>query len=214
MGLLGLAATKPRRCILDKQSRIVAVVMLHAVLETQNMHHDQVGCHVQHCHLRVVIQQREENTTANQNHQNVSRQLVAALRNDECGEHRDEVHEQIVRGYVEPLEKFYQFHQPGMAIKEFLVHKPDRIVIVHVMAKMLVPNVLEGAVGSPANPVQKTAQARIGIVTGKHRIVAAFVDHVSRNRHGMAQQERGAQVDQPVITEQSEPADNIATHGV
>ena len=75
-----------------------------------------------------------------------------------------------------------------MALKKFIAHEPDRIVVIHVVAKMLVTNIFKSAVGSPADPVQKTAKPRIGLIAAENGVVAAFVNHIGGYRHRVCEQ--------------------------
>src|SRR5690606_20884243 len=84
--------------------------------------------------------------------------LVAALRNDEGSEHHDAVHQEVVRGNIEPLQ--HPCHAKGQRVLEekLLVVEPDDIVVIDMMAHMFVADVCERAVGSSANPGERASE--------------------------------------------------------
>ena len=124
---------------------------------------------------------------ARENHNDISHHLVAALRNDESREYRDEVHDHVVGGDVEPLEELDPLHQPGMLFQVILVDEPDRVIVIHVMTEMFIANIFESAIRSPANPVKEAAKPGICLVAAEYRVVAAFMDHVRTDGHRMPQ---------------------------
>ena len=101
-----------------------------------------------------------------------------------------------------------------MASQKVLIDEPDRIIVIHMMPEMLVTDVFEGAVGSTADPVQKTPKMRIRIVVPEHGIVAAFVDHISADGHRMPQQKCGTCIDPQIAAEQAVQAQYVTTHAV
>jgi hypothetical protein len=120
------------------------------------------------------------------------------------------MHDQVVGGNVEPFQQLDQLRQPRVPRDESFVHEPDRVVVIHVVAEVLVADVLEGAVGGAADPVQEPAEPRIGVVAAEHGVVAALVDQVGADRHRVAQQQHGAGVDPRIAAEQSGEAQRVA----
>ncbi len=97
------------------------------------------------------------------------------------------MHDQIVCRNIEPLQKLAKAQYYWVVSEEFLVIKPDDIVIVDMMPEVLVTNVFISAISGPAQPGQKPTERRIVTDTSENEIVATFVNHVGSYRHSVRQ---------------------------
>ncbi len=104
------------------------------------------------------------------------------------------MHDQVVCRNIKPFQELAQRENFRVIGKEFFVVEPDHIIIVYVMPKMLVTNVLVGTISGSAQPGQKAAERRIVTDTLEYEIVAAFVNQVGGNGHGMGQQQSCADI--------------------
>ena len=96
-----------------------------------------------------------------------------------------------------------------MLAEKFIVLKPDNVIIVHMVPKMLVAHVFVGAIGSTAQPTHETAQRGIVPRFPENEIVAAFVDQVSRDHHAVRKSQRRDCVHKPVRYKQPDKAKYI-----
>ena len=72
-----------------------------------------------------------------------------------------------------------------MFFEKRFVQPPYRIIVVHMVAEVLVADVLERAVAGTADPVQKTPQPSVVRIVAKNGVVTAFVYQVGRDHHAM-----------------------------
>ncbi len=92
-----------------------------------------------------------------------------------------------------------------MLFEVFLIIKPDDIVIIDMVPKVLVAHILVGAVRRATDPAHEPAEARIVMTALKDQIVTALVNQIRGNRHGMGKQQRRQQIDNP--RRRKEPGD-------
>ena len=90
-----------------------------------------------------------------------------------------------------------------MLLEETVVVEPHDVVIVDVVAEVLVPHVLVGAIRRTTHPTHDVAESRVVPRRIEHHVVAAFVDHVRGDDHAVRQRQRRDEIHCPVRMEQT-----------
>ena len=124
------------------------------------------------------------------------------------------MHDQVVRGNVEPLQRPDGPEDERVALEKLLVFEPDHVVVVDVVPEVLVTHVFVSAVGRAAQPAHRAAEGRIVSAAAKHEIVPALMDQVGGDDHRVCQQHRGQGVHGPGFVEQAGEARDITCDGV
>ncbi len=212
--LFPLEVAFPRRAFEFEQGQAVRIIVLDAVHEPQDRHHDHVGDRIENRHLWQQNQQREKDAATDDDHDEVAPTLVPTLRNDERGKHHDEMHDQVVRRDIEPLEQARDAQHAGMIGEELLIVEPDDIVVVDVVPEVFVAHVLVSAVGCAADPAQETTEISVMSNAPENEVVAALMDHVRGDGHAVGQQQGCQDVHEPVRRKQADPAQHIGEQRV
>ena len=197
-----------------EQRRVVWVVVLKSIRESQHVHHHQVGDGIQDRDFRIQDQHGEIQAAAYRDDREIPRTLVAPLGNDEGREHHDEVHDQVVRRNIEPFQRPGQPQRERMPREPLVVLEPDDIVVVDMMAEVLVAHVFVGAIGGPAEPAHQAAQPGVMLAPAEDQVMAALVYQVCGNHHRMCEQQCGNDVDRPRSMKEPGESEDIAGYGI
>ncbi len=162
------------------------VVVLKGVEETQHGEHQGVGQRVQqHCFDTPQRQQRQYAETHRQ-HQRRPGPLGLVRVADERRQHQDRVHHVIHRRHIGPLQGEHQFLGARVRLEPGPVVKGDGVGVIHVMAHVLVTQILVGAIAAPGEPVECPSQTGVVFHLLEQRVVGAVVHQVGGDHHGVA----------------------------